>query len=210
MKKYIICDLDGTLIDTLKGITKAVNVTLKELNINKEYPEEVVKTFIGNGGRMLFKRALERDYTEEEFTLFLKNYEKYQYISPLYEGVLETLNFFKSRGDELICYSNKPESILKKLIENKFPKDYFLLIKGENKLYKNKPDVKYLLEFFENKGISLDNVHYIGDSLVDVKTARNLDIIPIIVRYGYGNYEEIKKETCFFLDNFITLEDIIV
>ena len=91
MKNFVVFDLDGTLIDTLTGLTEAVNKTLKELNLPYSYKRDEVMTFIGRGAKRLFNLATKNENNPAEFTLFLKIYEKDQYISEPYEHVLETL-----------------------------------------------------------------------------------------------------------------------
>lgn len=209
MKKAIIFDLDGTLIDTLKGIHIALNKTLKELNINFEYSEEEVRSFIGNGGRILFKKALKRDFKEEEYLHYLKNYEENQYISPLYEDVLSSLIEFKNKGYLLFIYSNKPEEVLKKLVKNKFPNLLFNEIKGENKEYLNKPDVKYILDLIKKYNLNLTDLIYVGDSIVDVLTAKAINLTPFILSYGYGDYSKIKSNEAILIKDFKSLKEKI-
>ena len=88
---FVVFDLDGTLINTLEGITVSVNHALKELKIPYEYSEEEVKTFIGRGARRLFRLAMKREFSEEEYELYLKYYKEDQIVSTVYEGVEETL-----------------------------------------------------------------------------------------------------------------------
>ncbi len=213
MDKFLIFDLDGTLIDTIKGITKALNVTLKELNLSYNYDEEIVKTFIGRGARILFKLGLKRDFKEEEYNLFLKNYEKYQYISPLFNDVLDTLKILKNKGYSLFIYSNKPEKLLIKLIDNKFKDNQhlFLEIKGEDNSFLKKPDPSYLFDLFSRFNLDPKNGIYIGDSIIDLYTAKNANLKPIILSYGYGDYHKIKEEdsSILLIDKFKDLLEVI-
>lgn len=210
MGKAVIFDLDGTLIDTLKGITKALNETLKELNIPYFYNEEIVRTFIGNGARTLFFKGIKREFSEEEYSLFLKNYEKYQYISPLYNNVLNTLKLIKNKGYLLFIYSNKPNELLSLLIKEKFKEDIaiFKEIKGEDKNYPKKPDPTYLNELFNKYDIDKLNSYYIGDSITDINLSKNVSIKSIIVSYGYGNKKEL-KESNYLINDFKEILDII-
>ncbi len=211
--KFIIFDLDGTLIDTLEGIKEGLNLTLKELNINKTYSKEEVKTFIGNGARVLLKKALNREFNEEEYNLYLKNYEKTQYISPLFNHVLNTLISLKNKDYILLINSNKPNEILKKLVKNKFnglEKDLFIDIKGERKEIKRKPDPTYLNELINKLDLNKENGFYCGDSIVDILAAKNLNLKSIIVSYGYGNKNEIKEnKPTYYIDDFKEVEEIV-
>lgn len=211
--KFIIFDLDGTLIDTLEGIKDGLNLTLKELNIDKCYLKEEVKTFIGNGARILFKKALNREFSESEYSLYLKNYEKTQYISPFFNNVLNTLISLKSKGYILLINSNKPDKLLQKLIKNKFngqEKELFIDIKGERKEIKRKPDPTYLNELIKSLDLNKENGFYCGDSIVDLKAANNLNLKSIIVSYGYGDKNEIlNNHPSFFIDDFSKVEEIV-
>ncbi len=214
MKRFIIFDLDGTLIDTLKGIKEALNTTLKELNIDKEYSEETVKTFIGNGAKNLFRLALNREFSDEEYIHFKRNYEKYQYISPFFEGVEDTLKELKEEGLILIMNSNKPNEILQKLVKNKFNNkgnEIFIDIKGEDPAIKRKPDPTYLNDLIVNKlKLSINDGYYVGDSIVDIKAAKNLKLQSIIVSYGYGNQKEIlENKPDYYIDKFNKIKEIV-
>ncbi len=209
--KFIVFDLDGTLINTLYGIREALNEALKELNIPLNYSLEETKTFIGNGAKVLFTKALKRDYSSEEFDLFLKNYEKDQYISPVFPHVIETLKELKNRGYLLFCNSNKPDSILQKLMANKFAKDIDLFtdIIGDSTKFNRKPSPDYVNYIVEKFDLTKEGSYYVGDSVVDLNTAKNSDLKSVIVSYGYGD-NNFKKDQYItkVIDDFKELLDI--
>lgn len=213
MNKFIIFDLDGTLLDTLEGITEGLNLTLKELNISKNYSKEEVKSFIGNGARRLLFLALKREFNESEYSLYLKNYEKIQYISPFFKDVLNTLIDLKNKGYILMINSNKPDEILQKLIKNKFnglEKTLFSDIKGQDSSIKRKPDPTYLNELINKLNLKKENGFYVGDSIVDILASKNLNIKSIIVSYGYGNQKEIiDNKPSYYIDEFKKVEEIV-
>lgn len=213
MNKFIIFDLDGTLLDTLEGITEGLNLTLKELNISKNYSKEEVKSFIGNGARRLLFLALKREFNESEYSLYLKNYEKTQYISPFFKDVLNTLIDLKNKGYILMINSNKPDEILQKLIKNKFnglEKTLFSDIKGQDSSIKRKPDPTYLNELINKLNLKKENGFYVGDSIVDILASKNLNIKSIIVSYGYGNQKEIiDNKPDYYIDEFKKVEEIV-
>lgn len=194
MFDYIVFDLDGTLIDTLEGLTVAVNKTMEQLNLKYHYSKEEVKTFIGRGAKRLLTLALKRDFSEEEFKLFLTNYESYQYVSKPFKNVVETLKILNDKNVPLIIYSNKPDAILQKLITVCLKDVNFLYIQGQDLNYPPKPDVTLLnkiiakFDLFNKKGL------YVGDSIVDILTANNANMKCLILTYGYGKIEEMNKE----------------
>ena len=194
MFDYIVFDLDGTLIDTLEGLTVAVNKTMEQLNLKYHYSKEEVKTFIGRGAKRLLTLALKREFSEEEFELFLHNYEAFQYVSKPFKNVIETLKILNAKSIPLIIYSNKPDEILQKLITASLKGVNFLYIQGQDLNYPPKPDVTLLnkiiakFNLFNKKGL------YVGDSIVDIQTANNANMKCLILTYGYGKMEEMDKE----------------
>ena len=194
MFDYIVFDLDGTLIDTLEGLTVAVNKTMEQLNLKYHYSKEEVKTFIGRGAKRLLTLALKREFSEEEFELFLHNYEAFQYVSKPFKNVIETLKILNAKNIPFIIYSNKPDEILQKLITASLKGVNFLYIQGQDLNYPPKPDVTLLnkiiakFNLFNKKGL------YVGDSIVDIQTANNANMKCLILTYGYGKMEEMDKE----------------
>ena len=210
MKNFVVFDLDGTLIDTLTGLTEAVNETLKELSLPYSYKRDEVMTFIGRGAKRLFNLATKNENNPAEFALFLKNYEKHQYISEPYDHVLETLKELEKRKICLIIYSNKPNNILNKLIENKLNKINFLYVQGQDNNYPPKPDVTLLKSILNKFNLKPEDGLYVGDSIVDIETARNIKMKVAILSYGYGNKEEIKEaKPDYYLDDFKEILEVL-
>lgn len=208
--KYFVFDLDGTLVDTLIGITAAVNLTLKELGIDKTYNKDEVREFIGRGAKRLFTLALNKVPTEDEFNLFLKNYEKCQYVSEEFEGVDETLKILNSKNIPIIVYSNKPDDILKKLLDKLFPDVTFFYIQGQDLSFPPKPDATLLNTFLKRAHLKNENGIFVGDSVVDILTADNALMKCIIVTYGYGDKKEMDLESNkIYIDKFAKILDYI-
>ena len=210
MKNFVVFDLDGTLIDTLIGLTEAVNLTLKEINKPYYYSKEEVKSFIGRGARRLFTLATKNSFTDAEFDLYLKNYEKCQYISEPFNGAIETLTYLKEKGYKLIIYSNKPNDILQKLIKNKLGMIEFDYIQGQDNNFPPKPDITLLNKIFKELNLKSENGIYVGDSIVDLETAKNAKLESVIFSFGYGNQEEIKNaKPDYYFDEFENLKEIL-
>lgn len=201
MVDYIVFDLDGTLLDTLSGLTLATNETLKALNINLSYTKQEVKTFIGNGALKLFTRALKRKPTDYEFNLFLKKYEECQYVSEPFINVISTLKELETLKIPLIIFSNKPDHILQKLIANNLKEIHFTYIQGQDFNYPPKPDVTLLNKILSDLNLNNKNGLFVGDSVVDILTANNAQIKCLIVPYGYGNKIELEHEKNYILIN---------
>lgn len=206
MVDYIVFDLDGTLLDTLIGLTLALNNTLKELNESYRYKENEVKGFIGNGAFILLSRALKRTPSDDEFSLFLKHYEEDQYVSVAFPKVNEVLKELKEKGIKLIIYSNKPDEILQKLVKRNLNEVTFDYIQGQDKAYPPKPDVTLLNRIIHKLNLENKKGLFVGDSIVDVLTARNVNLDSLILTYGYGKEEDFKKDNSIKLIN--TFEEV--
>lgn len=212
MNKFIIFDLDGTLIDTLTGITAASNALCKDLNLPYNYSKEEVKTFIGTGAKHLFLDVVnQREFKEEEFNLFLEEYEKYQYVSEPFPHVIETLLKFEKLGFKLFLLSNKPDHLLQKLIKAKLNMIDFKVIQGQDMNYPCKPDPTLLNEkIIKPFNLNPKDGWYVGDSYVDALTGKNSFLKTILLSYGYGNIEKSKESNPdYLIDEFSTLLGII-
>ena len=118
MKKFVIFDLDGTLIDTVEGITIAANKYLSSHNIPFVYSRGDIESFIGNGAPLLFKRMMKNyEYNENDYQEFLTFYRDNQKYSKVYPEVVSSLKALISRGYSLFILSNKPDSLLQMLIK---------------------------------------------------------------------------------------------
>ena len=183
---------------------------MKELNLPYKYSYDEVKTFIGRGAKRLFELALKRSFSDDEFNLFLKNYEKCQYISEPYKGVLSTLKELEDKGIKLIIYSNKPDAILQKLCKSKLFSINFVKIQGKDKSFLPKPDVTLLKEILLKNDLLDKQGLFVGDSVVDVETAKNINLKCAILTYGYGIKEDfIKEKPDYYLNSFEDVKKII-
>ncbi len=197
-KKFLLFDLDGTLIDTLPDLTNAINFMLKEMNYPLRSLEEIRK-FIGNGTRELVARSIPEGKNnpkyEECFSLFYNYYRTHAIVDSLpYENMKETLYKLKAQGYRLAVLTNKNEEIAVEMIEHFYP-GIFDVIQGNTKKVKPKPDPSMVksalkrLSFFANRRNSI----LIGDSEVDKQTAVNSKMDCLLVTYGFRNKNELDK-----------------
>lgn len=210
--KFVIFDLDGTLIDTLEGITIAVNKFLKYKNINLEYSKDTIRTFIGNGAELLFKRFMkDNSYNDKDYKLFLKFYRDNQKYSVLFKNVDVTLQDLNKKDIKLFILSNKPDELLQTLIPSLLKDIKFEYIQGQDKNYPIKPDVTLLNEKIIKKyNLNINNGFYVGDSYVDVLTGKNANLKTILVTYGYGKLEDsLKYNPDYIIDDFKDVLEII-
>ena len=188
MKTAILFDLDGTLLDTLEDLKDAVNHTLRA----KGYPErtlEEVRCFVGNGARKLMELAVPAGAdAEEAFGTFRVYYNAHcQVKTRPYAGIEEVLDILKKEYPVAIV-SNKPDSAVKTLCADYFPGTYAL---GEAADCPRKPAPDMVYKAMKELGVQ--KCIYVGDSEVDVLTAKNAGVPCISVLWGFRNREELVR-----------------
>ena len=195
--KYIIFDLDGTILDTLQDLTNAVNYGLKAF----ELPEKdigFVRLAIGNGTKVLIKRCTPCDISEEKrngvFNIFKDYYFKhFTNNTKPYAGIYEMLLKLKEINDvKLVVLSNKDDDLTKQLINKEFPR-VFDIIQGSYIDKPRKPDPYLINKIFNENNINYKDCLYIGDTNVDKETADAANIEYRLVNYGYRTKEELEK-----------------
>lgn len=193
MRKFIF-DLDGTLLNTLTDIGNACNYTLKEYGY-KQYPISQYSIFVGNGFETLIKRCLgnwdEIPEFQEIVTTARKRYADYLIdATKPYEGMAETLKNLYEQSVTLAVLSNKPDKLTKELIGHFFPEISFSHVLGGRENVPLKPDSAVLNEIIGET--EKDHCYYIGDSDVDMLTARNARCHAIGVAWGFRGEQELK------------------
>ena len=182
----VLFDLDGTLLDTLEDICGAANHTLRELG----YPERTLaemRRFVGNGAEMQMRRALGADADEETVAKALALYKPYyaahcQIKTKPYAGVLELMAALKAEGFRLAVVSNKPDATTKTLAARFFPG---LPAFGQRDDVPPKPAPDLVFRALETLGVDAADAIYVGDSEVDVATARNAGLPLAAVSWGF-------------------------
>ena len=215
--KAVIFDLDGTLLDTLKGITDAVNLTFEQLGYSLRHDYVTAKNFIGAGAMNFVKKAMAGlDLTEEEGRkigeTFLINYDKLQGPNTVpFEGISELLKDLKKAGYIVCLASNKPQMLLEHIIDEKFPDIKFDMRLGQRKGIPEKPNPHCLYEVMEKFNLKNKECLYVGDSVYDYETAKNGKVDCCIVKYGYGFYDQdfVKKST-YCVDSVEGLRDLLL
>ena len=195
--KYIIFDLDGTILDTLQDLTNAVNYGLKSFSL-PEKDIDFVRLAIGNGTKVLIKRCTPCDISEEErskvFCIFKDYYFKHftDNTKP-YPGIFEMLLKLKETGNvKLVVLSNKDDDLTKQLINKEFPR-VFDIIQGSYIDKPRKPNPYLIYKIFNENNINKSDCLYVGDTNVDKETADNAGIKYLLVNYGYRNKQELQK-----------------
>lgn len=186
--KYIIFDLDGTLLNTLEDLMDSVNYSLKEHSFPTRSLEEI-RNFVGNGVAVLMHKAVPTgtdEETEKECLAVFKAYYKDNMNNKtrLYDGIPQLLNNLHNSGHKVAVVSNKFEPAVKGLCDIYF-KDLIDLAAGQTDTRKRKPAPDGVLYAMDFLGADKDHTIYIGDSEVDVETARNSNLPCIGVTWGF-------------------------
>lgn len=197
MKKIttIIWDLDGTLLNTLEDLTDSVNYMLSIHNYPQRSIEEI-RSFVGNGLAKLTERALPDTVTPEEYNTCLSEFKAYykmhmQDKTGPYEGILDVLKTLQTKGYHMAVVSNKADAAVKELIPIYFG-DLLPVAIGDMEGREKKPAPDSVYEAMKQLGVTKEDCIYIGDSDVDVNTAKNSGIPGIAVLWGFRTKEQLE------------------
>ena len=191
----IIWDLDGTLLNTLEDLTDSVNYMLSIHNYPQRSIEEI-RSFVGNGLAKLTERALPDTVTPEEYDTCLSEFKAYykmhmQDKTGPYEGILDVLKTLQTKGYHMAVVSNKADAAVKELIPIYFG-DLLPVAIGDMEGREKKPAPDSVYEAMKQLGVTKEECIYIGDSDVDVNTAKNSGIPGIAVLWGFRTKEQLE------------------
>jgi phosphoglycolate phosphatase len=192
--KLVAFDLDGTLVDSAADIARAVDCMTRDLGLP---PPDInmVRSWVGDGVRMLLKRALgagrdsepPAELYQKALSAFRRAYhQSLASESRLYPGALETLNYLYQRNFALACITNKSAEFTRPLLQALAIDSYFGVVVSGDSLPQRKPSPEPLLHTARHFGISPDRAVMVGDSRNDLMAARAANFMAIGVRYGYG------------------------
>ena len=190
MKEFdtYIFDLDGTLLSTLNDLATSTNYALRWAGMPERTIEEI-RMFVGNGVKLLMERAIPNGINnpkfEETYAKFREHYLEHNLdtTSP-YDGIPELLRELKRRGKKLAIVSNKFYAATQDLAKHFFP-DTIKVAIGERETIRKKPAPDTVLEALRQLGASKESAVYIGDSDVDIMTAKNCGLPCISVLWGF-------------------------
>ncbi len=191
--KLVIFDLDGTLIDSERDLADSVNAMLAHYG-RKELPIEVIGTYIGDGAPMLIRRALgdpaDRDFLQQALNFFLLHYREHKLDSTRpYAGMQEALQQIAhadGRRRQLAVLTNKPVRVSRDILAGLGLAGSFFRIYGGNSFETKKPDPLGANTLMKEAGAAAGETVMVGDSQVDVLTARNAGLWSIGVTYGFA------------------------
>lgn len=191
-----IFDLDGTLLDTLEDLADSTNYVMRSFG----YPERTlaeVRRFVGNGIRKLLERSAPNGTPSEEIDRMFEQFKEYYGAhcadkTKPYDGIMELLASLKKKGVRLAVVSNKADYAVKALCEQYFCGCFDEAV-GERVGIARKPAPDTVNEVLKNLKIDKSNAVYIGDSEVDVQTAKNAEMDGIAVDWGFRDKKVLKE-----------------
>ena len=212
--KLVIFDLDGTVLDTLGDLCNSVNYALKSYNLPERSLDEV-RTFVGNGIRRLIDLSVPENtassITDSVFDAFKAHYEEHSSDNTKpYNGITELLGELKEKGILTAVVSNKAHFAVKSLADKYFD-GLFSYISGEKEGIPRKPAPDMVQNAINYFGIEPYEAVYVGDSEVDIMTAKNCGIDSIIVTWGFRDKEILINSGAKILaDDIITLKNMLI
>jgi phosphoglycolate phosphatase len=202
--KAVIFDLDGTLLDTLQDIADSVNRVLRAMGfpIRKL---EAFRFFVGDGSRMLIKRALPQNERSDEsverhLVAFKKDYAKaWDVKTQPYAGIPELLNHLEQTHVRMAVCSNKPHAFTVLCVEKLLGQWRFDSIIGQSSRYPKKPAPDSALAIADEMEIAPADILFVGDSGVDMQTAVAAHMLPVGAAWGFRPEKELLENGCRFL-----------
>lgn len=198
----VIFDLDGTLLNTLEDLADSVNFALKQF----DYPLRTVaeiRAFVGNGVQKLIERAVPKQTPREKTLVCLEVFRNYyaenmRNKTCLYDGITELLQGLKERKIKMAIVSNKFDAAVKALNKELF-NEYIQVAIGESTTVPKKPDPTGIFVALNELGVKKEDALYIGDSEVDVMTAKNADVISVGVTWGFRDREVLERSKADYI-----------
>jgi phosphoglycolate phosphatase len=205
--RALIFDLDGTLIDSKLDLALSVNATLAELG-RAPLQHEQIFSYVGRGAPALIAQALGPGASEQDCMLGLEYFIKYYSAHKLdntllYPGVQEALDALK--GMPMAVYTNKPVRVSRSIIQGLNLNGHFRYVYGGNSFERKKPDPMGVQSILREFGASPQQVMFVGDSEVDVQTARNAGTWICGVTYGFGSHRFTEYPPDLVVDNLTEL-----
>jgi phosphoglycolate phosphatase len=197
MKKLVIFDLDGTLLDTIADLAGATNYALTQLGY-PTHDTDTIRTFVGNGINKLLERALPANEQTEENVMRMRSYFVPYYdahnadLSSPYPGIEVLLQRLQDNGSEIAVASNKYQEATTKLVNHSFPTIRFAEVLGQRENIPVKPHPTIVFDILNKTGIDKKEVLYVGDSGVDMQTAQNAEVDAIGVTWGFRSRTELE------------------
>lgn len=202
MKKLVIFDLDGTLLNTITDLGKACNYALEKMGF-APHPIQAYAYMVGNGVRNLMKKA-QQDADEETLDKLLQHFKAYYNEHCLdttkpYPGINELLETLTSKNIAIAVASNKYQEATEKIIKGCFPQFNFVAVEGQKEGRNRKPDPSIIFSILEKHPVGKKDVIYVGDSGIDIECAKRACVESIGVSWGFRPASELRWANADFV-----------
>jgi len=215
--KAVIFDLDGTLVESLPGITEALNLTFAEYQLAPRDQAEV-RDYIGDGLWVMLRRAMNAEQTSQYDDAFIdemqepfqKHYHQvWKQGTYVFEGVSELICSLNERGVVVGVLSNKKHDATVDVVEFLFGRDQVSVIYGQRDGVAKKPDPAPLLALCEELQLSPNEVCYVGDSTIDLETAKGAGTQGVGVTWGYHDRDRLVPFGYELCDDVASLKEVL-
>jgi phosphoglycolate phosphatase len=215
--RLLIFDLDGTLVDSRLDLVNSINAMLRHLG-KPLLPEEVIASYVGDGAPMLVRRALgdpdDENYVQSALEFFLLYYREHKLDHTyVYPGVKEALDAIRSsrNGDMSMCVlSNKPVVPSRAIVDALGLGQYFFQVYGGNSFHTKKPDPAGAQALLQEAGCRPEEALIVGDSHVDVLTARNAGTYCLGVSYGFAPHTFVEAPPDVLVESPEEIAEVLV
>jgi phosphoglycolate phosphatase len=192
--RAVMFDLDGTLVDTIADIAAAMNLVL-ERNGYPQHPAAAYRTMVGSGLRELVRRATAPEEADVD-RLAVELHEAYRQhpvgLAEVYPGIAELLSELRRRGVVCTVLSNKADDLVRTIVSTLFEPDAFRVVRGMRDDVPGKPDPAGAHAVLTETGIAAEQTLYLGDSDVDMETARRAGMLAVGAAWGFRGAEELR------------------
>ena len=212
--KLVVFDLDGTLIDSKMDLVVSVNATRRHYALD-DLDSQTVGSYVGNGVAALIRRSLGDGFSDDELAraseFFIQYYHEHSLdFTALYPGAREVIRSIGEAGIAQAVLTNKPVRISNKILGGLNLSDAFLRVYGGNSFESKKPDPEGLLRLMEEAGSNPASTLMVGDSTVDVQTARNAGCLSCGVTYGFQPESLADPAPDFLIGDLPSLLPIVI
>lgn len=210
----LIFDLDGTLIDSKLDLVHSVNATRALMNM-EPISEELVSSYVGNGAPVLVRRALGTEASEADVARALEYFLSYYRAhmldnTRLYPGVREALDRLLAGEQKMAVLTNKPVRISRMIVQGLGLAKHFFQVYGGNSFEQKKPDPVGIEALLSESGAPRERTIMVGDSYVDIRTARNAGVMACGVLYGFQPETFADEPPDLVVDNMMELADYVL
>ncbi len=207
--KAVIFDLDGTLINTLFDLQNSMNYVLEK----KGYPThtyEEIKNYVGNGMQKLVERALpqnvDSNIVNDCYNKMVAYYGGHNCVdSKVYDGMEDTIKKLNKQGIKLAVLTNKIHTSALKVIDH-YLKNQFDIVQGDDGIIPLKPNIDGVEMILNKWNLKTEEVIFVGDSCVDIKTAQNANMDCIALEWGYCDKNKLYGQNATYYAN--SAEDV--